>query len=249
MNAKQAKPARRAKPAKRAESGSLPAQEGSADQPRCTGQASPAGQDNSVDQASSVDHEPFADPAQVDEQLKSEKSEKSEQRERPAKRAKSSKRIEKSDAAKPIDAAIPLEAGKPAKRKTSGWSKRARELYDTDEELRIAQRHYEEQAWRPADARPFQSLIANLMVARGYARQQEATAVADAWAAVAGSVAASRSRAGRVFKGVLSVFVDDATLMQELNFRKRKLVEELARRLPDHKIRDVRFKADSKRNG
>jgi hypothetical protein len=48
---------------------------------------------------------------------------------------------------------------------------------------------------------------------------------------------------------VLSVFVDDATLMQELTFRKRKLVEELAQRLPDHRIRDVRFKADSQRRG
>ena len=87
------------------------------------------------------------------------------------------------------------------------------------------------------------------MVTRGYARQQEATAVADAWVAVAGPKAAARSRAGKVFKGVLSIFVDDATLIQELTFRKRNLVEELAKRLPDHRIRDVRFKADSKRSG
>lgn len=138
---------------------------------------------------------------------------------------------------------------KRSKPKNAGWSKQARELHEADEELRVVQRHFEEQAWRPTEAKPFRSLIANLMVARGYARQQEANAVADAWAAVAGPAAASRSRAGKVFRGVLSVFVDDATLMQELTFRKRKLVEELAQRLPDHRIRDVRFKADSQRRG
>ncbi len=133
---------------------------------------------------------------------------------------------------------------KRSKPKNAGWGKQARELHDADVELQVVQRHFEEQSWRPSEAKPFRSLIANLMVARGYARQQEANAVADAWFVVAGPAAAGRSRAGKVFRGVLQVFVDDATLMQELTFRKRKLVEELARRLPDHKIRDVRFKAD-----
>jgi hypothetical protein len=179
-----------------------------------------------------------------------------------AKRATPSKLSKPSKQSKPIDSSEPNEPNqpliskppKPSKKPSkssnrAGWGKQARELYEADEELQVVQRHYEEQAWKPAAAKPFRSFIANLMVTRGYARQQEATAVADAWVAVAGPKVAARSRAGKVFKGVLSIFVDDATLIQELTFRKRKLVEELAKRLPDHRIRDVRFKADSKRSG
>lgn len=184
-----------------------------------------------------------------------------------AKRAKNAKRATPSKLSKPSKQSKPIDSNetsetsettqpliskppKPSKSSNrAGWGKQARELYEADEELQVVQRHYEEQAWKPAAAKPFRSFIANLMVTRGYARQQEATAVADAWVAVAGPKAAARSRAGKVFKGVLSIFVDDAALIQELTFRKRILVEELAQRLPDHRIRDVRFKADSKRSG
>lgn len=170
----------------------------------------------------------------------------------PSKPSKQSKPIDSNEPTQPNQPNQPLISKPPKPSKSSkraGWRKQARELYEADEELQVVQRHYEEQAWKPADAKPFRSFIANLMVTRGYARQQEATVVADAWVAVAGPKAAARSRAGKVFKGVLSIFVDDATLIQELTFRKRKLVEELAKRLPDHTIRDVRFKADSKRSG
>ncbi|MFM7070907.1 MAG: DUF721 domain-containing protein [Planctomycetota bacterium] len=185
-----------------------------------------------------------------------------------AKRATPSKLSKPSKQSKPIDSNEPNEPNqtnepnqpliskppKPSKKPSkssnrAGWGKQARELYEADEELQVVQRHYEEQSWRPSDAKPFRSLIANLLVTRGYARQREATAVADAWVAVAGPKAAARSRAGKVFKGVLSVFVEDATLIQELTFRKRQLVEELAKRLPDHRIREVRFKANSQRSG
>lgn len=84
-------------------------------------------------------------------------------------------------------------------------------------------------------------VMSRLMAQRGYSRLLSHDDFSDAWQEVAGALA-EHSRAGRVRRGVLEVVVSSSIVMQELGFQKTQLIKKLAARLPDHKIRDVRFK-------
>lgn len=85
-------------------------------------------------------------------------------------------------------------------------------------------------------------VVANLLARRGYARQQAASAYAQAWAQAAGRPLQDHSRAGVVRSGVLEVMVRNSTAIQELTFRKRQLLDTLGTLLPAEQIRDLRFR-------
>jgi predicted nucleic acid-binding Zn ribbon protein len=85
-------------------------------------------------------------------------------------------------------------------------------------------------------------IFSELLVRRGYAREQTATAFAQAWAEAVGPQWAASSRAGRLSRGVLEVFVENSTLLQELTFQKQTLLAALSGRLPEQGIRDLRFR-------
>jgi predicted nucleic acid-binding Zn ribbon protein len=87
-----------------------------------------------------------------------------------------------------------------------------------------------------------QSVMAQLMVKRGYGRQQTSAALADHWREVAGEFVAEHTRIGELRRGVLNVTVANSMLMQELSFEKQSLLEKLSARLPDQKLRDFRFR-------
>ena len=65
-----------------------------------------------------------------------------------------------------------------------------------------------------------------------------------AWAEAVGSRVRRPHPARRLRRGVLEVMVDNAVLLQELaHFHKRRLLEQLRRRLPDTPLTDLRFRA------
>ena len=84
--------------------------------------------------------------------------------------------------------------------------------------------------------------MAQLMVKRGYGRQQSTAAIAEHWREVAGEFVAQHTRVGELRRGVLSVTVANSMLMQELSFEKETLLEKLSARLPDQKLRRFRFR-------
>ncbi len=90
--------------------------------------------------------------------------------------------------------------------------------------------------------KPIGDVVAELIARRGYARVQESRRLETAWEQAAGAATAAETRAGQVRRGVLEVVVRNSMLLQELTFRKRQLVKELARLAPEAAIRDVRFR-------
>ncbi len=86
------------------------------------------------------------------------------------------------------------------------------------------------------------NILAELMARRGFAGVQSAAALEAAWRDAAGPYAAEYSRAGAIRRGKLEVLVANSTLVQELSFQKASLVAALNRSLPDHGIKDLRFR-------
>jgi predicted nucleic acid-binding Zn ribbon protein len=86
------------------------------------------------------------------------------------------------------------------------------------------------------------NVLSELMARRGYARIQSAETYEAAWREAAGPLAAKYTRPGQLRRGTLEVVVANSTLMQELGFQKRALLEALAKLLPDEGIKNLRFR-------
>jgi predicted nucleic acid-binding Zn ribbon protein len=87
-------------------------------------------------------------------------------------------------------------------------------------------------------------ILSRLFAARGWGRRQGRLHLEKAWTEAAGVEFAAHTRPGAIRRGVLEVVVDNAVLLQELaHFHKRRLLEQLRRRLPDTPLTDLRFRA------
>jgi len=93
-----------------------------------------------------------------------------------------------------------------------------------------------------AKPKPIGNIVAELLARRGYGRVQAADVCAAAWQQAVGAPLATKSRAGQVRRGVLEVWVQNSTLVQELSFEKTRLLETMAQLVPDEKIRDLKFR-------
>ncbi len=125
-------------------------------------------------------------------------------------------------------------------------SKAAAKHPPTPELLRVIEdieRTRGDQRYKPR-ARPKKmgDVVSQLLARRGYGQQETSAALAEAWKIAAGEGIAAQTRVGTVRRGTLEVVVANSAISQELTFRKAQLVGELALRLPDHKITNVRFR-------
>ncbi len=85
-------------------------------------------------------------------------------------------------------------------------------------------------------------ILTQLMSRRGFARVRGAEAYRSAWNEAAGPLGAEYSRAGQLKRGTLEVVVANSTLIQEFGFQKADMLVTLNRLLPDHNIKDLRFR-------
>jgi hypothetical protein len=87
-------------------------------------------------------------------------------------------------------------------------------------------------------------ILSRLFTARGLGRRQGRLHLEKAWAEAAGPEQAAQTRVAALRRGVLEVVVGNAVLLQELaHFHKRRLLEDLRRRLPHTPLADLRFRA------
>ncbi len=87
-------------------------------------------------------------------------------------------------------------------------------------------------------------ILGRLFAARGWGRQQERLRLEETWAEALGMAQAGYTRVAGLRKGILEIIVGNAILLQELaHYQKRRLLEQLRRRLPDLRIHDLRFRA------
>ena len=89
---------------------------------------------------------------------------------------------------------------------------------------------------------PIAETLSQLMARRGYAYLKTTSEREEAWKEVVGQKMVGHCRVGQVRRGVLEVVVRNSAALQELTFRKKKLLEEIMAALPDLRIRDLRFR-------
>src|SRR5437868_4782864 len=85
-------------------------------------------------------------------------------------------------------------------------------------------------------------ILTQLMSRRGFARVRGAEAYSAAWSEAAGPLGAKYSRPGQLKRGTLEVVVANSTLIQEFGFQKSAMLATMNRLLPDHNIKDLRFR-------
>lgn len=84
-------------------------------------------------------------------------------------------------------------------------------------------------------------VLADLLARRGYAQLAAQEELNKAWGTVVGNLE-KFSKPIDVKRGVMHVLVSNSVVMQELTFRKNELIPAMATELPDHKIKDLRFR-------
>ena len=85
-------------------------------------------------------------------------------------------------------------------------------------------------------------LLGQLMARKGYSQIESQDELGQQWQILVGETYASKTRVGVLRSGVLEVLVDSSAARQQLEFEKRKLVKQLQVKLPQNKIKDIRFK-------
>jgi predicted nucleic acid-binding Zn ribbon protein len=85
-------------------------------------------------------------------------------------------------------------------------------------------------------------IMSELLARRGYAREQSGDKCAQAWREAAGELLASCTRATQVRRGVLEVWVDSSTMVQEIGFQKAAIIKRLAETIPEENIRDLKLR-------
>jgi predicted nucleic acid-binding Zn ribbon protein len=87
-------------------------------------------------------------------------------------------------------------------------------------------------------------ILSRLFTARGWGRRQERSRLEQAWSEAAGAEMSRQTRVGTFRRGILEIEVGNAVLIQELaQFHKRKLLEQLKRKLTGVMLKDLRFRA------
>ena len=85
--------------------------------------------------------------------------------------------------------------------------------------------------------------LINLLLARkGYGQKQAKQELHASWSKVAGQRWQQKTMVGNINKGVLEIIVENSAALQQLNFKKRKLLLEMQNHLPQNKIQDIKFK-------
>ncbi len=92
---------------------------------------------------------------------------------------------------------------------------------------------------KPAD------IISQLMARKGYCQNQSANELEDAWQQLVGDKWKNKTKAGKVNRGVLEVFVANAAVNQKIGFEKQKILAVLRQRVPQNKITDIKFRVGS----
>ena len=98
-----------------------------------------------------------------------------------------------------------------------------------------------ETSGRRSGPRKIGEIVPQLLARRGYARLLAHDEFQTVWQQASGSFS-QFSRAGQLRRGVLEVIVSNSVVRQELTFQKRQLLSQLSESLPQHNIRDLRFK-------
>ena len=106
-------------------------------------------------------------------------------------------------------------------------------------DLTNQRRRFKRRPKRPAN------ILSQLLARKGYGQTKTNDEIDSVWNAVVGDKWQSKTRVGNVSRGVLEVFVSSPAVNQHLGFQKKKLIAEMAKRVPQNKIKDIKFSLGS----
>ncbi len=87
-------------------------------------------------------------------------------------------------------------------------------------------------------------ILSRLFTARGWGRRQDRLRLEQAWAEAAGPEMAKQTRVNGLRRGLLEIEVGNGVLLQELaQFHKRRLLEQLKKKLAGVPLKNLRFRA------
>lgn len=114
---------------------------------------------------------------------------------------------------------------------------------DSDEVvLRHLKDDLERKKVRRRQPRTIRSLLGDVLARQGYAQTLDSERRDAVWRVAAGAKLASSSQAGRIRNGVLHVIVRDSVVLQELNLRRREILQTIGREAPEWKLVDLKFR-------
>ena len=111
--------------------------------------------------------------------------------------------------------------------------------FDQATDLTNQRRRFKRRPKRPAN------ILSQLMARKGYGQTKTNDELNETWNAIVGEKWQNKTRVGNVSRGVLEVFVSSAAVNQHLGFQKKKLIAELSKRVPQNKIKDIKFSLGS----
>jgi predicted nucleic acid-binding Zn ribbon protein len=111
--------------------------------------------------------------------------------------------------------------------------------FDQANDLTRQRQRFKRRPQRPAN------ILSQLMARKGYGQHKTNNEIDEVWNAVVGEKWQSKTRVGNISRGVLEVFVSSPAVNQRLGFQKKKLLAELTKRLPQNKIKDIKFSLGS----
>jgi predicted nucleic acid-binding Zn ribbon protein len=85
-------------------------------------------------------------------------------------------------------------------------------------------------------------VMSRLLARTGYAQTLISAEWEQAWSKAAGPELGAHSRPSRLRRGVLEVMVRNSTVLQELAYRKREIVDQLGAEMPEDTVHDLRFR-------
>lgn len=97
---------------------------------------------------------------------------------------------------------------------------------------------------KPKGPKKIGDVLTDLLAQRGYAQVASQEELQQGWSNTVGNLK-KFTRAVEVKRGTLHVIVSNSVVMQELTFRKQELVGLMAEALPDHKIKEIRYRVGS----
>ena len=93
-----------------------------------------------------------------------------------------------------------------------------------------------------AGVRPIRSWVNQLLARRGYAQVSANEAMASVVSELLGENLKDSFQIGNLKSGKLHIYVSDSVMLQELNFRKREILDVIQQKFPDSKVKELRFR-------
>ena len=111
-----------------------------------------------------------------------------------------------------------------------------------NEQIRILRKDLERRQIKLRSPQKIAGVVNRLLAKRGYAQIQVSEQLLATWQKAAGDRLSQASRVGRFRGGILEIIVSNSSVLQELTFQKKQLIDKLAAELEGVSLKGLRFR-------